>query len=355
VRLAGLSATAFALPLRAPLHLSSGVLARRCGVLLEIVDGDGWRGCGEAALAVETPPAAARALAAQATAFATRVVDRGCDVDEEQEHLPLALRRGLEMATLDLAARRDGVSVAASLGTLRRDAIRLNALIGRLSPAATARAAAAATAAGYSCLKIKVDPRDCAAALAALRAARAAVGAAVAIRVDVNAGWNVEEAAEFLAKTAALGLEYIEQPVATLSEMRRLRARVATPLAADESIDGPEAVRAAAGAADVVVIKATRMGLRRAVAALVAARDVGLAVVLSSNLDSGIGIAAALQLSALLPEPARPCGLATAALWERDLIASPLLPENGVLRIPRGPGLGVELDRTTVAELSIAQ
>jgi o-succinylbenzoate synthase len=355
VRIAELTATAFALPARERLRLASGTLRQRCGVLLEIVGADGARGLGEAALPEDTTPAVARTLADRATALAATWISCGLDLDGGATDVPAALRRGLEMAQLDLAAQRAGVRLAAHLGPVRREKILLNALIGRLPPEQTAAAAAAAVAAGYTCLKIKVDPRDDASAVAALRAARSAVGAEVAIRIDVNAGWSIEQAERMLAKVETLDIEYVEQPVATLDELRRLRSRVAIPLAADEGIDGPAAVRAAAGAVDVVVIKPTRMGLRRAVAAMQAAREVGLAVVLSSNLDSGVGITAALHLSALLAEPAPACGLATGALWRSDIVAPRPAAENGLLRVPAGPGLGIAIDRGALDEVTIAR
>jgi len=353
VRITGLSATAFALPLRQPLHLAGGTLTRRCGVLLEIVADDGGRGVGEAALREDTDSAAARSLADKLTALTLEQRRGHIDLDLLASHLPVSLRCGLEMALLDLEARHRTTRLADHLGTARREEVRLNALIGRLSPDDTAAAAAAAVAAGFTCLKIKADPRDTTGALAVLRAARAAVGAETAIRIDANTGWSVEQAATFLAHVGTLGIEYVEQPVATLAEMSLLRSRVTIPLAADEAIDGPDTVRAAADAVDVVVIKPTRIGLRRAVAAIAAARDAGLGVVLSSNLDSAFGITAALHLSALLPEPARACGLATAALWQSDLIAAPPLAEKGMLRLPSGAGLGIEIDRARLADMSI--
>jgi len=149
--------------------------------------------------------------------------------------------------------------------------------------------------------------------------------------VDANGAWDVRHAARMLAALAPFGLEYAEQPCASLAELAELRGRVGVPLAADESIrraEDPLAVRAA-GAADIVVLKAQPLGGVRA--ALRVAAACGLPVVVSSAVESSVGLAAGVALAAALPELPYDCGLGTVSLLTGDVTGEPLASADGVL------------------------
>lgn len=166
---------------------------------------------------------------------------------------------------------------------------------------------------------------------------RAALGPGGKVRIDANGGWDVETALDRLPilERAAGGLEYVEQPCASVAELAQVRRRGAVPVAADESIrraEDPLAV-VRAEAADVVVVKVQPLGGVRA--ALRIAEQVGLPVVVSSALESSIGIAAGVALAAALPELPYACGLATVHLFARDVTDEPLLPVNGHLPVRR--------------------
>jgi o-succinylbenzoate synthase len=164
-------------------------------------------------------------------------------------------------------------------------------------------------------------------------AVRDALGPAGRIRVDANGGWDADQAAAMLRRLGRYGLEYAEQPCATLDELARLRRLVDVPLAADESIrkaSDPLAVRAA-GAADIVVLKVAPLGGVRP--ALRIAADCGLPVVVSSAVESSVGLAAGVALAAALPELRYDCGLATMQLLTGDVTARPLLPDGGMLSV----------------------
>ncbi|QAY64332.1 O-succinylbenzoate synthase [Xylanimonas allomyrinae] len=160
------------------------------------------------------------------------------------------------------------------------------------------------------------------------------------IRVDANGGWSVDEAVTHLRAldTAAGGLEYAEQPCATvedLAALRRalLRAGIDVPIAADESIRrAADPLRVVAlDAADVVVLKVQPLGGVRACLDL--AERIGLPVVVSSALESSVGLAAGVALAAALPELPYACGLATSQLLAHDVVADPLLPIDGLLPV----------------------
>ncbi|GAB6938704.1 o-succinylbenzoate synthase [Isoptericola variabilis] len=160
-----------------------------------------------------------------------------------------------------------------------------------------------------------------------------------AIRVDANGGWSTDEALARIPvlDAAAGGLEYVEQPCATVPELAAVRRglRSPVPVAADESIrraaDPLRVVRE--DAADVVVLKVQPLGGVRACLDL--AEQVGLPVVVSSALESSVGLAAGVALAAALPELPFACGLATSQLLAHDVVADPLLPVDGALPVRR--------------------
>ncbi len=166
------------------------------------------------------------------------------------------------------------------------------------------------------------------------------------VRVDANGGWSVDEAvAAARALTAGGPLEYLEQPCRTVPELARLRRRVDVPVAADESIrkaaDPLAVVRA--GAADIAVLKVAPLGGIAAVLDIDARIDIP--VVISSALDSAVGITAGLAAAAALPRLEHACGLGTGGLFVTDI--ADLTPVDGHL-----PVTGVVPDPARLAELA---
>ncbi|WP_394939855.1 o-succinylbenzoate synthase [Psychromicrobium sp. YIM B11713] len=155
-----------------------------------------------------------------------------------------------------------------------------------------------------------------------------------AVRIDANAGWSHSEALEALRRLVDFDLEYAEQPVAGIPGLARLRealssARIELRIAADESVrkeTDPLAV-ARQGAADLLVIKVAPLGGVKAALDIVS--QAGLPVVVSSALDTSVGIRAGLALAAALPELPFACGLGTVALLAADVCDEPLTPRNG--------------------------
>ena len=173
--------------------------------------------------------------------------------------------------------------------------------------------------------------------VARVEAVTDALGPGGRVRVDANGAWDVETAERAIRALdrAAGELEYVEQPCATIEELAAVRRRVDVPVAADESIrrsEDPYRVRALA-AADVAVLKVQPLGGVRA--CLQVAADIGLPVVVSSALETSVGIAAGVALAAALPELPYACGLATVQLLTDDVTAAPLLPVDGVLPVRR--------------------
>ena len=193
---------------------------------------------------------------------------------------------------------------------------------------------------GCTTAKVKVAERgqDLADDVDRVAAVREVMGPDGRIRVDANGGWDLEQAREALARLARYGLEYAEQPCATVEDLARLRTALARGgtevlVAADESIrKASDPLRVAReGAADVVVVKVAPLGGVRA--ALAVARACGLPTVVSSALDTSVGISAGVALAAALPELPFACGLGTVELMAGDVAVPSVVPRGGSLPV----------------------
>jgi O-succinylbenzoate synthase len=202
--------------------------------------------------------------------------------------------------------------------------------------------------AGTRTVKVKVaEPgQGLADDVARVKAARGFLGPEGRIRVDANGGWNVDEAEHAAHALAGFDLEYLEQPCATVDELVELRARLhdwQLPIAADESVrkaDDPLAV-ARTGAADLLVIKAQPLGGIHRALQIVA--EAGLPVVVSSALETSVGISMGAALAAAIPELSYDCGLATVDLFEHDIAVDPLIASEGSIPVRR-----VEVDESAL-------
>ncbi|MEU4339906.1 o-succinylbenzoate synthase [Nocardia sp. NPDC023852] len=219
-----------------------------------------------------------------------------------------------------------------------RDRIPINCTVPAVDPD---RAHAIVAGSGCHTAKVKVadHPESLAEDLARVEAVRDALGPGGAIRVDANAAWDVDTAVANITwiDKAAGGLEYVEQPCRTIEELAAVRRRVEVRIAADESIrraEDPLRV-AVAGAADIAVLKCTPLGgVRRA---LQIAEAAGLPCVVSSALETSVGLAAQLALAGALPTLDFACGLGTLSLFTGDLVPDSFRPVNGYLTVPRTP------------------
>ncbi len=173
-------------------------------------------------------------------------------------------------------------------------------------------------------------------------AARAAAGGRVALRLDANGAWDVEQAVRAIDVLSAAGLELVEEPTHGMQAMREVRERVAVRVSIDET--AAESGALAAGVADAVCLKVSRCGgIAGLIAAATLVRLAGAEVYLASTLDGPLGVAAALQAAAALASrgPMPHCGLATLELFEG--IENPLPTRAGAIALPSAPGLGVDV------------
>ena len=217
----------------------------------------------------------------------------------------------------------------------RRSAVRVNATVPAVAPDAVPGILARFP--GSRTAKVKVaEPGDSLAEdLARVAAVREAMGPDARIRIDANGAWSLADAEAAIRALAPIGLEYAEQPCASVADLATLRARLdgLVRIAADESVRKPSdpLAVARAGAADILVLKPQPLG--GAARALAIAADAGLPVVASSALETSVGLAAAVRFAAALPDHDLDHGLGTAALLAADVTAQPLLPVDGAVAV----------------------
>lgn len=343
MKLAGAEVVPYALPFRRPYVTARGSLTRREMVLLRLRDAEGHLGLGEAvplslrggtALAeVVRELEAATAGAAGTEELAARAGDGALSAPSQ-----CALRTALA----DLEARAAGGS-----DSEKPRYARCNATLVAGEPAAVAADAERWAAAGFASFKLKLGAGRLEDDIEQVRAVRAVLDPMARIRVDANAAWSVEQARRVIEAIEPCDVELVEQPVATLAEMARVTAASPIPIAADESVESvADAERAKElGACDLVGVKLSKVGGVAAAEGIAAV----LPTFLSSALDGPVGIAAAVELASR-GEAHRPFdeplahGLATQLLFAETIAAVGCQLFDDVLQMPRGPGLGVEID-----------
>jgi o-succinylbenzoate synthase len=349
------------LPLRAPLATAHGHLASRHGFVVCIEDDAGHAGWGEClpleGFGLETRDTASAALRTGISALleaAPEPLDAALDrVDAALPHAP-ATRAALDLALHDLFARRAGLRVADTLTKSARDRVGVATLLGGADSAALADGARAAETEGFRTLKLKLGARPWAQDAARVEAVRGAAPRA-RLRLDANGAWSEAEAQRALAALAALEPELVEQPLSgDAAAFARLRRASPVPIAADESIrDTASAdVFLHADAIDAIMLKPAAVGGLRAAARIASrARERGVPIVVTSFLDSSLGIAGALELARALPDEDVDHGLTTDAWLQQDLAVLP--PPHAGRRAPGPqPGLGIAPDPARLARAS---
>ena len=355
-----LSWTAYRIPFRQPFATSQGTEAERHGFLLRLGTDKGLAGLGE----VAPIPGSDSRVGVDVTTLLETVAPRLVGNSLEAVHNALgtmeqlhpaavaAVRCGIDTAVCDLLSQAAGMPVALWLAGQAAETVPVNATVALADTVLAAEASARVRALGFPCVKLKVGMAEgVETERERVAAVRNAIGERTKLRLDANGAWDEDEAIATIRALEPYDLEFVEQPVAfgNVQSLRRVREAVNTPIAVDEDVTGAEAAARVlrAGAAQMLIIKPMVVGgLRAARQIIQSAQSQGVSCVVTTTIDTGIGIAAALHLAATLPSPTLACGLATGDLLATDLLASPLAIHDGRMRRPDTPGLGVRLDET---------
>lgn len=344
----------FRLALRAPLVTGRVSVRFRAGFLVSL-GADGLTGWGEAS----PLPGWSRTTVLDTEAALRRTLD-GLSADGEAalgglfddlRDAPHA-RAGVAGAWADLQAQRAARPLAAHLagdhGAVVATAVTVNALVAEPEPSAVARAAREAVGDGFSAVKLKVGARDPAVDVERVRAARAGLGASAELRLDANGAWDQTTALDVLDRVQDCDVAYCEEPVTGIEAIAAVGQRGPIPVAADESIRGEaDAVRALALGVTTLIVKPQALGGPDVALSIAArAREAGGSVVVTSFLDSAVGIAHALHVAAAVDAAAsrtQAHGLATAHFLAND-VAEALPVAAGAMAVPGTGGLGLVPD-----------
>jgi o-succinylbenzoate synthase len=342
VKIASLEVIPYALPFHKPYVTARGRIDRREMVLVRLRDDEGLVGLGEAV------PLSLRGGAALSQVISELEALAGLDSLDEA-----MLRDG----TTALSAPARCAALTALLDLRGRTAagtsdpsqpVECNATLVSGEPAAVADDALAWAADGFSSFKLKLGSGD---DVGQVRAVREAVGPVAHIRVDANAAWDVETAKRTLAEIEQFDVELAEQPVGEMEGLAEVGSATSIPIAGDESIescvDAEEAIRA--GACDFAGVKLSKVGGPEAAIEIAEV----MPSFLSSALDGPVGIAAAAQVAQTLDAAGREGprlahGLATQRLFASTIASVECELRDGMLHLPSGPGLGVEIDEAAL-------
>ncbi|MDD5329204.1 MAG: enolase C-terminal domain-like protein [Sulfuricella sp.] len=333
------------MPLAVPWASARGGFAAREGWLIRLETGDGLVGHGDCAplpqAGTESRACAASRLAECGASLYGMTPEAALDALERIAVAAPAVRCGLETALLDLLSQRAGLGLARWLNPLSSLSVNVNAMIGALGRESLLRARAA-VAAGFSVLKLKVGLAPVGHELALLRELAGELPAGIGLRLDANRAWTWAEANGFLGGLSGLPVESLEDPLRTpgAAELARLQAAVAFPLAADEILPllGAEALLALRPVRRLVLKPMVLGGLRPALVLANRAREAGMECVVTTTVDSAVGVYAALHLAAAVANDLAH-GLATSS-WLAGDVGLPPQPADGMLTVGRGAGLG---------------
>jgi len=344
----------YSLPFASSFTTAHGAMATREGAILTVTTDVGIVGIGEMAPLPEfgggTLAEACDALATITTRLHGNALDTALQTLQRTD-VPPSVACGLEVALLDILGKRDGYSVGMLLsdGPLRAE-VPVNAVIGAKAVEDVFVSALTAKQRGFSCVKLKVGGMENSATeIERIAATRSAIGPDIHLRLDANEAWTFEEASEILSRCVSYRIQYVEQPLKRhdLAGMQRLRRTLSIPIAADEAVHDLESAQRIIryGAANILIIKPQLAGgLYRSRQIISEAAQRGIQCVVTTTIESGISLAAALHLAAASPEIALACGLATQYVLIDDLIHEDIPIRNGMMMVPTGHGLGVTLD-----------
>ena len=347
MRIASVEVIPYALPFREPYVTARGRLEQREMVLLRLRSEDGLTGLGEA-----VPLSLRNGVALGLVVEELERLGERDSLDEamlrsDSAALSAPARCAALTALLDLRGRRAAVDAPTTTSGSRP--VPCNATLVAGEPAAVAEDALRWAEEGFATFKLKLGAGD---DVGQVRAVREAVGPVARIRVDANAAWDVETAKRTLAELEPLDVELAEQPVATLEETAEVAGATSIPIAGDESVESrADAERAVAlGACGLAGVKLSKVGGPEAAIEIAEV----LPSFVSSALDGPVGIAAAAQVAQTLREtagaddPGLAHGLATQRLFASTIASTECELRDGMLHLPEGPGLGIEIDEAAL-------
>tara|TARA_Y100000590_G_scaffold161078_1_gene184683 strand:+ start:2144 stop:3250 length:1107 start_codon:yes stop_codon:yes gene_type:complete len=351
----------FGIPFNNPYSTAHGSAIVRYGMLIFLRASDGTTGVGEASPIGPGSLSEITSAGRYLEKFSANLLNQqlpfsSVDLANNSE-IPSTIRFGVETAVADLFGKLLGRNI--SQDTISKmPALPVNALIASASAKQAAYEANLAFEAGFETIKLKVGQGTIKQDEALLSGVRDAIPSDVKIRIDANQTWNINESIRRLNKLSSYNIEYVEDPVTPtcLEDMHKLKQSVSVPIAVDEALANRsiESILKVAENADIIVIKAGRLGgIQPSLKLMQLAQDLGKGVVVTSSLESGVGVTTSAHLCANLSEHTFAHGLGTTPLLESDLLSASASPSQGNFIIPTGPGLGISIDGGLLDKFSL--
>lgn len=333
----------YRLPLVSPLQLKDTTIIERTGLIVELSDSHGNTGLGESAplpkFSGESPAEVEEELKHIRRHLPGNDLPERIDggFDDLLGGMPLSpsTRFGIETAILNLTAVHRGTTLAGLLGADGIDYVKVNALLSGTRDELLARAASL-VGDGYSCCKLKIGGISVDNAVNLIRRVRETIGDGVALRVDANRGFTLGEAIRLMRSLGPFDVEYVEEPAQNLNQLRKLlgEKNLSTGVALDESLREirppdlslPFPLKA-------IVIKPTLLGFQGACRFALAARENGIAPVISSSFETSVGSCALAALAAAAGGAAVVAGLDTLNRLGEDLVENPPVVGRGQIAL----------------------
>lgn len=267
------------------------------------------------------------------------------------------VKEGIDLALHDLVGKLLNVAVYTLLGGCFREKIPVASEIGIDTPEAMAQNALDVLQLGIKVIKIKGSD-DMASDIKRIKAVREAVGDEVSLRLDPNAAWNTIGTIKIMKEVEDCHLQLLEQPVPgwDLKGMAHIRNSIGIPLMADEGIWTPQDVIKIAdyGAADIINIKiAKSCGLALGKKIETVAEAVGLPCIVGTEIEPGFSLIAKLHFAASMKIHSLASEFTELSLLKANILKYDIEIKDGCVKVPDGPGFGVELDEDIFEEFII--
>ncbi|TVR68110.1 MAG: o-succinylbenzoate synthase [Sphaerobacteraceae bacterium] len=343
----------YQVPFRVPFTTSHGPVQYREGTIIRVRTDAGLTGYGESAPLPAFGTGSTESLRDVIEHLTEFLVGKPIElasmliVASTHARRDAPVRFAFDTAFLDIDAQKNGVSISKLISPDAVETVPVNATISDMDAERAASAASYAAMVGFQAIKMKVGVLgETSLEVERVSAVREAIGPDVALRLDVNGVWTIDRAIEMARALEPYRIDYLEQPLPAsyIGALGDLRKQINIPIAADETATDIDTVQELIDhqAVDAIVIKPGIIGgLSPSRDVIDLASDNGIRVVVTTALETGIAMTAALHLAATLPQPVSPCGLATGTLLETDLLVESSPIEGGMMKVPTGPGIGV--------------
>lgn len=366
MKITGVSWDAFSIPFNNPYVTAKDLATHKYGLLLFLQSDSGVTGVGEVSPVGVGTFKEIKIIESDLQRIATRILEEEISCNkmftsviygESSSFTRPLIEFGFETAIQDIHGKMVGKPIWEFFGA-GSPIIPVNALITAETRDDAIEQSCVALEEGFFSLKLKVGFGEGERDIEMVAAVRNAIGSAPKLRADANGSWSVSQAIGKIRLLESFGLEYVEQPVGAndFFGLETVCRSVSIPIGLDEPITDLNVIEwvLETQPVGIFIIKLGRLGgIEKAMQAMSLISTANKFAVVTSSLESGVGLAAGCHLASTIESNLFAHGLATNSLLESDLLTEPLFIRNGHLTVPKKPGLGIEIDFEALGRYSI--